>query len=268
MLIPLFDPEHFQFYVHVDQKASISEFEFLRAYSNVTTIRDRLNIFWGGFNMVRAEIALLSAAISNQQCQAFMLISDDSFPLRSGEHIRAAVLAEENWIDQHELNDGYFLDRYRNYHYFDSMATDPQFRPPETRTIGMDEIQDMKDLEALLRVGKKPVKLYQGAQWWCLSKTASLYLLRMVDEDSHLKESFRFSAVPDELYFQTVIGNSGENWPIRPTQMYFDFSQNPKPFVYSNMEQLATPFSSDRLFVRKVLGDKAFLQAIIERIPK
>jgi len=267
--LAMLEDRSIHFFVHLDRKAALSEFSFLGAASHASLIPQRFDVYWGGFNMVRAELALLNFAYQYDGYKRFILISDDSFPLLSAAKLRKALLSDANWLDQHKTKKPGYLKRYDEFYYFDSAATDARYRPPEDRNIGADQLRDLKELESLLRLGKKPIKqLYQGSQWWCLSRAAVDYLLPVVRNDSHLHESFRFSLVPDEHYIHTIIGNSEQNWSIRPSHMYFDFSKDPKPFVYSDIEQLERALSSDRLFVRKVAGDRSLLETLADRIAK
>ncbi len=49
----------FEIFIHVDQKIDIGLYEFVSQYSNARIISSRFDIFWGGFNMVLAEIELM-----------------------------------------------------------------------------------------------------------------------------------------------------------------------------------------------------------------
>lgn len=49
---------------------------------------------------------------------------------------------------------------------------------------------------------------YAGAQWWALTRNACTYVLDFVDREKEFVKFMRHSAVPDEMFFQIILGNS------------------------------------------------------------
>jgi hypothetical protein len=264
--VPLFSSPEFHFFVHIDKKASGDEYGFLFAHANVTVIAERYKVFWGGFNMVLAELALLKAAVSDYDFERFVLVSDDTFPLHSPARILATLREDCLWIGQYEVSRQHPVSaRYEGFYFFDSDATSAQFRVPEQRWILPADLDHIRDLERLVQRGKKPIaRLFQGSQWWGLPRDAVSHILSVVGEDEHLRESFRFSCVPDEHYFQTIIGMAQRPWRIRGTPMYVDFSREPKPYVFRTVDEIAPARQSGQLFIRKVASDPDLLAALAE----
>ena len=258
--LEFFQGTPFHFFVHVDPKADQAQFDFLADYANATPAQDKFPVFWGGFNMMLAELGLLRQALQVDRFSRFVLISDDSFPLRPPAAIMSALKPETQWIGQAVItNNADFSPRYRNFYSVDSDATNPQHRPVEDRTFNLTLIRELKLMEQLILRGKKPLEnLYHGAQWWCLTAPAAQYVLETNDADAHLRDSFKYSLISDESYIQTIIGLS-HRFQTRDTPMYFDFSRNPKPYLYTTPEELVPAYKSDKLFVRKVIDNAALL---------
>jgi hypothetical protein len=259
--------DNFHFFVHLDAKVDAEAFGFVRASNHATQIETRYNVFWGGFNMVLAELALLRAAMSDPSFERFILISDDSFPIKPAARL-ADMLAEDcQRIGVHDATNTVFEPRYQGFYFFDSDATNPQFRPPENRSFLPQDFEALRSLDALQRRGKKPIaKVFHGPQWWSLNRSAAAYILEVAAEDEHLRDSFRFSSIPDEHYLQTILGLAPQQWRICGTPMWFDFSKDPKPYVFSNISEMDACLRSDRRFVRKVASDPVFLAQLESRL--
>jgi len=79
--------------------------------------------------------------------------------------------------------------------------------------------------------------------------------------------SFEFSAIPDELLFQSVIGNGQAGRRIRGGPVYADWYVDPGPRTYSNMEEVPYDFLPHHAFLRKVAPTAApFIAAVSSRL--
>ncbi len=262
--VSLFTNSEFHFFVHIDKKSEDHEFRFLSGHKQATIVEERHKVFWGGFNMILAELALLRAAMDDQSFERFVLISDDAFALRPPADIFQSLTDDCIWIGQSDVSGHQVSARYHGYYFFDSDATNAQFRVPEQRAFLPDEFAHLRDLERLRGQGKKPLpRLFQGSQWWGLTRDVARRMLAVVDDDEHLRQSFRFSCIPDEHYFQTIIGLSDCACRNRGTPMYVDFSRDPKPYVFHDFADTWAPRRSDKLFIRKIGSDSALLDSLV-----
>lgn len=257
------DPD-VHFFVHLDAKASLADFAAPRSRTNVTFLAARLPIFWGGFNMVRAEIALLRAALAAPSgFDELALISDDSYCLRSGRALKAALPAAEAWIDQNPIEPAQDYPRYARFYCLDAAPFTARHLPVEERHVTEADSAEIAALEALRARGKAPLtRLYHGAQWWCLQRAVAAFVVAAFDEGEHVRDSFRFSAIPDETCVQTIVGLSGRPWTVQRSPMFYDFSRDPKPFVFAAPSELEDALRSPCLFVRKIAADERLLEAL------
>jgi hypothetical protein len=110
----------------------------------------------------------------------------------------------------------------------------------------------MRNLE--YRGKAKLDKLYHGSGWWALSHGTVATILDRYYSDLHLRESFEFSAIPEEQYFHTIIGLSNINRP-RKYFMHVDWDKHPdiKPYIFSEFDELmeVKKNNPELLFVRK-----------------
>jgi Core-2/I-Branching enzyme len=69
--------------------------------------------------------------------------------------------------------------------------------------------------------------LYAGSQWWTLSAEAIGHILSTIKERPDLARFFRYVRIPDESFFQTILGNSVFLGQCARGNVYTDWS-NPK----------------------------------------
>jgi len=250
-------------YVHLDSKAKDEDFLFLRDHKNVTLAPTRIDCYWGGFTLVRCALLLLEMAVRDGFDQ-YVLISDDSFPLLRMGDIKAMLAGGINVIGNPV---GPEYQRYARSCYFDCPATAPN---GERRTPGLfspAQADDLADLAALMRSGKKALPIiFHCAQWWAMTHQAAQRVLAVDRQDKHLRDSFRFSEIPDESYIQTIAGTEFPERFVHRNLMWFDFSREPKPFVFETLDGLQQAIDSRHAFARKIAPAPQLLAALEERL--
>jgi hypothetical protein len=241
-------------FVHLDRKADIGVYrEALGERGNFCRfVEGPLAVFWGGFSMMRAEFRLIERALSSGSYDRFVLLSDDSFPVRSLVDLQK-LLAEDvdriTAVRQPEGSD--FYKRYHGYFYFDHGATNPRggLHGREIDEALVGKIAEARDL--MLR-GKKLIDIYFGSQFWILQQSTIEDIVELCHSDAHLQKSLEFSALPDELMFQSVFGSYLRNRFYTHGPVFSDFSRGHGPLTYSSFNQLPPEFPEHIAFIRKV----------------
>ena len=233
-------------FVHIDLKVPREDIPLLTDAHLIP----RTTIYWGGWNMVIATMSLVEAAWNHDTYDRFVLISDDSTPLVPLASMleRLAEAREFIWVcreNQHE-----FMDRYSNFYFLDHPATCLSWVHMDARTLDSAFFAGVRDAEMLKMRRKKPVAFRHGDQWWALSRAAILRAITSYKQDRWLTDSFRFSMVPDEQYFQTVIGEIWEERFLYTDRR--DPAGRPSPFI--SLPEIREQVSSDYLFARKIDG--------------
>jgi hypothetical protein len=247
-----------QFFIHVDAKSDITAYENLSLLPNVHILKERIDIYWGGWNMVVAEIELMRKGLE-YGCNRFALVSDDSFPLRRPEEM-LTVLSEDTCflgLWKMDVNDPASI-RYNEFFYFDSWITTQRSHDIYKRYFTDRDIANIYELAQLKKVGKcRLAALYKGPQWWCLTDDIVAHILKHHDSEHHFRESFRFSLIPDEHYIQTIIGQSSYSKPLKSYPMWTEIHRVPAPWVYRSAAELGSAFASERIYIRKVSSELA-----------
>ena len=253
------DPR-FRILVHLDSKIALADFSNGRTWpENVEFLDQRLDVFWGGFNLVRATEALARRALADPKISACCLISDDTLPLCSPSRIFEALLAQPHRIDVGlSKRNPPFLRRFTEFFYMDSPATSARPREIQSRQFDATALGAIQRLTRLKERGKFPFpEIWGGSQWWSLGREMLEAILGDLSGDLWIRESFEFSAVPDELAFQTLYANRmGLTARSFTSPMLTDVTRAPSPFVFRSLEELpAAP--PGKLFIRKVENDSA-----------
>lgn len=211
--------------------------------------------------MVRAELVLLRKAMASPvRYSQFALVSDDTFPLKAPQALADHFDNELNRINLRLLGkEELVYDRYGKFYFFDHLATSLKGRPIESSYIDEELLARFAEISELMKVEKKQIDLYYGSQWWSLHRKAIVRILTKIDEDPFLVKSFEYSAVPDETFFQTLIGSVKSEFEVRHSPMYVDWSAEVRPFIFSNVGEIEMLESSQYAFIRKIKYSEPFM---------
>lgn len=251
-------------FVHVDAKISDEPFREAAKKSRGTVIfiADRVPVFWRGFTMVQATIALLKAARLRGSYDRYVIISDDSLPLLDPAALRNKLELDCDYIEVRPVNDALKI-RYERFLMLDSPATQVRWIPVVDREVTEEMFHRCERLMALRRRGKKPCSVhYHGSQWMALTAPSVDAILESWETDPWLRESFEFSEVPDEAYFHTIL--SEQEIPEWRPLMHADWSVPSPPKVFKTLSELSTIDTGGAFFVRKIDFERSDLNTWVD----
>jgi hypothetical protein len=265
--IPLYCEAGFDVYVHLDSKVSVLEYKdnLGEHEQNCRFIDKRFAIYWAGFNMVRAEMALLREALEHGYTK-YVLVSDDTLPLIAPAALSAFFSDDLNRIDLRQIaSDDPFFARYVQFYMLDHNATSLLGREIELSCIDSVLIEKIDEIRGLRAIGKASIPLYYGSQWWALAHDVAATVLHRFDHDRHVVKSFEYAAVPDEIFVQTIIGNdSTVVGRLRGSCMHVEWARMPRPYVYQSLDEL-TNIRDDTVLLRKIADDPALIEMLSRR---
>ncbi len=253
-------------YVHIDAKTEIAPYATAVAdLRNVVLLERRQRIYWGGFSLVRAVIEAIGAARADAEYDRFCLLTEDTVPLLDAASFQSSMAQDCEFMHVYHDFGEELWQRYRGFYCFDAAATNPRSRPGE-RVIAVELTEALGRLEALRRRGKYAIaRMHHGSTWWALSRRAIDEILLQWTHNTHLRESFEFSMIPEEQYFQTILGNAARRFVFRPF-MHADFNREPRPYVYRTAAELAELRTMPLLFARKGALESAEVTEFIARL--
>ncbi|HEY2786255.1 MAG TPA: beta-1,6-N-acetylglucosaminyltransferase [Fimbriiglobus sp.] len=239
-----------EIFVHVDRKSLQEPFCNAVAVASrplVHFVDRRIKVNWGGYSVVRATLALLREITMKQsRFDYVILLSGQGYPIKSyefidnfitrnagREHIQYSRIPDPEW----DIN-----DRYERYHYFDICGNKLGWHL--SRIVGR-----LLPVKRRIPYGIIP---HAGSQWWGLTIKCVEYILEYVARYSLYDRFFRYTFVPDEMYFHSIIANSpfsefvtGESL----THVEWD-SEKSRPKII-RLEDLNRLLDSKKLFARK-----------------
>jgi len=159
---------------------------------------------WGSFETVTATLYLLQAALKRfPSAGHFLLVSGQDYPLKDPQAINAFFDRNDCTIMQHMplLQDGWQYGALKRINRF-YWARDRKslagffFRtipfPPRRFPIPVD-------------------KIHVGSAWWAMKRDSAARILKFVEEKPEILRAFRWTYIPDEMFFSTVlVGFLGE----------------------------------------------------------
>lgn len=223
-------------YIHVDLKTHDDYLNKIKKKKNVHILEQRFNIFWAGFNMVEATLALIHRMLqANQSYRKVILLSGLDYPLKNSKYVHEYFDNDVNYIRAFNITE-YSTDGYqkqiRRYYYTDSsIFTSVNLSYRITRKI-LQKIKNMRKFNAsgLVKMNAKTMPIYEGSQWWALNQDFLRYVDELVCSSSGevLKKNFRHVFAPDEKFFHTIFFNSKyalQNQAGGPEEFPWEFFQ-------------------------------------------
>jgi glycosyltransferase involved in cell wall biosynthesis len=205
------------FFVHVDSKADIGQFS-IAAGDNVQFCRERLPVYWGEFSQVEATLWLMWEALAAKAgYEYFVLLQGSDYPIRSSTYIQS------------------FFEENRGYEFMDVMQMPapgyPLSKINKLRYSSEKPIRRLASI-ALAKAGLSHrdyrrylggLEPYAGQAWWTLSRDAVSHVVRFVESNPSYLEYFRNTFTADEMFFHTILGNSGFRERMRRNLVYVDW---------------------------------------------
>ncbi|MGJ5751663.1 core-2/I-Branching enzyme [Streptomyces puniciscabiei] len=192
--------------VHVDARSRGADFE---GVPRTTHVRDRVAVRWGGFSVVRATLALYRTALEvARPSEHIVLLSGQCYPARPvgefAEYLASAPFRQHcraaGVLDDKETA-GRVLKRW----CLDAVPTGPgpTYLPRALLRRAISELTPRRRPSVFGDI--EPVA---GSQWTALTADCVADLLGKA-EDPRWENLFRTTHAPDEMFFHTLVWNSG-----------------------------------------------------------
>ncbi len=249
---PVYAAAGWDIFLHIDRKVSQEHYvaTLEDAAKLCTVVPNPVEVFWGGYTMIKAQLAAIDLARASGSYERFILLTDDAIPLRTPNVLKGFFEDKVDYITRHLQVEGIYYNRYARFFTNDYPPTKMRGRHQDYVYAEDDFIEAVSRLGALKKRGKRDIPVYFGSQFWALTAGAIDMILDTIAKDPWLVESFEFSALPDELMFQTIVGNFGRA-ECRDGPMYADFSVAPGPRVLKSIADIKDA-PAHTVFARKV----------------
>lgn len=267
-------------FLHIDGKSTIRPDTFPE-FERLNFIKDRRNVYWGGFNMVMATIDLMRAARGTSSASHFFLLSGDSILISSVEEIiskchdfngsfvdakSVPILPELRGVLEYRAKEFYSNKslaekswRFENYTFLDSNLSNPRVSLSKEFSISKRAEKGLKSefrrVTSQIFSSMPPRNHmfemhYTGSQWWGLNASSLDHILELSERKDFLNY-FRYMKIPDEQIFQTVVGNLNCK-QRKGSPMYVNWERRRREGISALiMEDLITARKNGFFFARK-----------------
>jgi hypothetical protein len=249
--------------IHFDARSAASDHARIRDAladnPRVTFARRRLKCGWGEWSLVAATLEVAKAAIEAfPGASHFYLLSGDCMPIKPAEHIRS-------WLDEQDA------DFIESVDFFQSGWIKTGIK--EERLIYRHWFNERRrkrlfytsmQLQARLGLARKlpeGLTIRIGSQWWCLRRKTMEAVLAFADGHKDVVRFFSTTWIPDETFFQTLVGHLVPEAQTRSRTLTFLLFTDygiPATFHDDHHDLL---LAQDYLFARKISPHAVDLKA-------
>ena len=259
MLLNQLDSNESHFFIHVDLKSRVEDFEQeTKSIKNIRFIKDRYDHHWGSFELTKATMALIKELHSETN------LNYSHAHLISGEDILIKPIQR--------LNQFFSENKETNYMHFTPFPVDGWWKGgfyrithyhlgklKRSKTFwGKSYIKLYNYLFIVFPFLKKrlvkDVKFYGGMAWWSLTRDCINYIHDYTNDNPAFMHFFKYSLLADEIFFQTIILNSKFKDSVNPDYKRFirwDVPNNGSP-VNLTQTDINSLLNSDAFFARKI----------------
>jgi len=195
-------------FVHVDAKSPqrVAIGQALEGLAGVRQV-DPLPVWWGGFSAVKATCRLLEAARQAGPFRRYVLLQGADYPIKPDAQIRAFFEqhAATEFIRAGNVSTATSLEAYAKARYV--LFYD---RPHLLKKIWnkLTRVLDLRIRAPRFTVGTESWDFHWGCAQWALTDACVRHLL-VRSGDPALQAVFRHVFPADEVYFHTLVFNSG-----------------------------------------------------------
>lgn len=246
------------FYIHLDAKVEDFDYGGFRSkirHSDVHFISERVNVSWGSYSMIRAELALFRAATAGEY-EYYHLVSGVDMPLRTAQELYDFF--HENCGQEfiHFCSADYcasngVLDRVKYYRLLQEKVgrSAAYLKFLEKCIVCLQRIVKVDRLAQMEEV------IMCGAQWVSLTHGLVMHILQ---RERWIEKVFRWSLCADEVFVQTITWNSpyrenlyspNDIGDYRSCMRYVDWERG-KPYTF-RLHDFDELTSTDFMFARK-----------------
>lgn len=282
------------FLIHIDRKANINEFyAVFESFDNVRFLEGnkRIKIYWGGYSIVQAELNLVTEALKSEEHLKYILLSGSDYPIKDHKYIYNFLL-ENKTI---EFIRGIDLDRldnkelYANHIDYYQKHDFPWINRTDTflfRACRAGVNRVLRKFKLSKKIRHHKFDLYQGSQWWGLSKACLSELVKIYKNNPNDYLNFKVGTfASDEKFFHTLFFNSsfrknnlfgGAEEAVQVENRHQTYLQtsnlanlhllDSSMTKWFNEDDLEEIKKSDKLFVRKVKS--GYSDSLLDKIDK
>jgi hypothetical protein len=226
--------------------------------SRVHFVKERYEVSWGGYSIVRAILAAIREAVNfNVEFGYLVLLSGMDYPTKHPDEIKDYLYSQpfRQHINRLNIADSpeHYLKLARQYIFRDAWLPAGKIDKYVRRAASILAIPFRRRL--------LNGTICTGSMWWALTPEFGRYVLDTAARDTAYEKYFKFLHGPDEVYFHTVLQNSpfvDEAPPVLAYQGRGMWRTANLHLIHPSLRKIYTEaefnevMAANRCFVRKV----------------
>lgn len=195
------------FYIHLDAKTDIEDFEVVAKHPSVVFCKKRISCFWGDISLVDATLQMMeTAAADSRKSDYFVLLSGACYPIQSAAYI-------DDFFEKNRGQEFIEVFSFPNAAYGKPIERITNFWIKRVRPLSRVKWSLQRFLNSHFPPRRyqevmRDSELVTGSQWWALSAAALHYVLKFKQENPRFYRFCRHVDCPDEFFFQSILWNS------------------------------------------------------------
>jgi hypothetical protein len=180
----------------------------------------RYRCYWGQFGIVKGTLSCIETALETPFDYA-VLLSGQDYPVKSNKSIKAFLKKNsgDEFIECFQI--------HRPNRWTEQLGAHQAARRAHALVFSFRSRTWRTRLMREFPLGYNP---HGGTQWWCLSCDALQYISAFVSKNPYYSRYFRFTLIPDEIFFQSIIANSDYAMRVAHKITYDDWNEPNPPY--------------------------------------
>lgn len=207
LLISLIDDRRNDIYLHIDKKVQDSAFFNLSTqYSKIYYTKKRIDIRWGDFSQIEAELTLFEEASQKATYSYYHLLSGVDLPIKSQNYIHEFFNMNSGkefiGICSSKMDENNILERTEHYHILTKYYK--SHRIP--RLISHYLRESFLAFQRKLGIRRKfDITMKKGPNWVSVTQEMVAYVL---SKKQYIFKKFKYIPCVDEHFLQSLAWNS------------------------------------------------------------
>lgn len=234
-------------FIHFDKKIKVVPL-IVSKYSELIIIQDRVDVRWGHYSQIKAELNLFKTALSYAEFAYLHLLSGVHLPLYTQDYIHTFFdqSSDNNYLMGMPVSQREIEMKMNRYNFFIKNFMHKNLRLRRLYQLFWNIVIKLQDITGIKRNSVK--KFSKASQWVSLTLEAIKYIS---SQEERILKTYRYTFCSDEFFIKTELEDS----PLRNTivdekrLLACDFQgTSPKLYLLNDYSDI---IRSNKLFARK-----------------
>ncbi|NMP30448.1 beta-1,6-N-acetylglucosaminyltransferase [Thalassotalea sp. M1531] len=199
-------------FLHVDSQVNDADIKLTNQDIYVLPKESRHRTRWGSYNIVKATLELLKAALATNQYDRFILISGADTPLLPKQTLKAKLKADisyfSHWKTASTSDSQDNREFFRRHYYLSSLTNPGEAYLTKSKLKIYIMLLLNKFIATLPQTTPFSFEHYiKGSQWWVMTNELASYISKEFTNET-ISNQFKSMHAPDEKAIQTIAFNS------------------------------------------------------------